>query len=256
MTTSMELVGHVEDRASGRGPVHLRWLEGDVVRRWPETAWEASVLDVGAAWARALTRVLSSPDERARITLGEERAYAELRRDGEQLHCVLGEQRWSGEVDAQDLTLSVVTLLRATLLAYDLRGLAPDERRREAREVLAVLVTAQASRPAPVRARLTETNRRDDERRARLEAAAVASVWCVRAFDEGGPIEIPVRGVFDELVVGEWLHLEWMDERAWWMRLGDMRVSVSVNAPDDVRVDVERGHHATVNGKTTMPREG
>jgi len=33
---------------------------------------------------------------------------------------------------------------------------------------------------------------------------------------------------FDELVVGNWLHLEWMHGRTWWLRLGDASIYVTV----------------------------
>ncbi|MFO0684398.1 MAG: hypothetical protein U0234_20260 [Sandaracinus sp.] len=252
MTTSMELVGHLEDRATGRGLVHLRWVEDEGVRRWPSATWEAGVLEVGAEWARALVQLHAGAIEVVQVTLGGASGAVALRREADGVRCVLGADGWSGEVDVQDLSLSVITLLRGALFAYDVRSLAPDALRREARAALDALERAErTARPVDLFVRRSERDRADRDLRARLEMAAVASRWRVQCYDGEESIALPVRGAFDELVVGGWLHIEWMDDRAWWMRLGDMRVWITVNAPDDVRVDVERGHHSAVNGETT-----
>lgn len=42
--------------------------------------------------------------------------------------------------------------------------------------------------------------------------------------------ELENRGVFDELVVDDWLHIEQMDERSYWMRIGRDRVYVTFDA--------------------------
>ena len=47
-------------------------------------------------------------------------------------------------------------------------------------------------------------------------------------------------GVFDELVVDDWLHLEQMDDNTWWMRLGDARIGIKVLPDGRVEVSVER----------------
>ncbi|MBN8469456.1 hypothetical protein JYJ95_23390 [Corallococcus exiguus] len=60
------------------------------------------------------------------------------------------------------------------------------------------------------------------------------------------------EGVFDELVVDHWLHLEQLDEREWWMRVGDARLLVRVESSGDVRVDGERGCYAPILGITTQ----
>jgi hypothetical protein len=55
--------------------------------------------------------------------------------------------------------------------------------------------------------------------------ARPGKTWRVGARDEGDrPIAVPVTPVFDELVVDPWLHAEWMDERRWWLRVGDARI--------------------------------
>ncbi len=45
---------------------------------------------------------------------------------------------------------------------------------------------------------------------------------------------------FDELVVGEWFHMEQMDDRFWWMRIGDVTVHVRIPARGKPVVSVER----------------
>ena len=45
--------------------------------------------------------------------------------------------------------------------------------------------------------------------------------WRLLAHEDGEPLEITNRGLFDELVVDGWLHIENLDPRRWWMRLGD-----------------------------------
>lgn len=45
---------------------------------------------------------------------------------------------------------------------------------------------------------------------------------------------------FDELVVGQWLHVEQMDDSTWWMNIGGVTVHASVDPegrPTLVRVD-------------------
>lgn len=49
------------------------------------------------------------------------------------------------------------------------------------------------------------------------------------------------EGVFDELVIDDWLHLEQMDERSWWMRVGDARINIVVHESRRVEVSIERG---------------
>jgi hypothetical protein len=43
-----------------------------------------------------------------------------------------------------------------------------------------------------------------------------------------GPIQIHGGDVFDELVVDGWLHLEQMNCRDWWMRVGEHTIWVTV----------------------------
>ncbi|RKH04584.1 hypothetical protein D7X32_10570 [Corallococcus carmarthensis] len=64
-------------------------------------------------------------------------------------------------------------------------------------------------------------------------------------------MDVKNEGVFDELVVDHWLHIEQFGEREWWMRVGDARILVLVQSSGDVRVDVERGFYAPNLGTTT-----
>lgn len=48
---------------------------------------------------------------------------------------------------------------------------------------------------------------------------------------------------FDELVVGDWLHIEQLDSRVWWMRVGDARIDVTIPAEGPVEVRVMRGEY-------------
>ncbi len=45
---------------------------------------------------------------------------------------------------------------------------------------------------------------------------------------------------FDELVVGDWFHIERMDKNVWWMRVGDARIMVSTPAKGSPTVTIER----------------
>ena len=77
------------------------------------------------------------------------------------------------------------------------------------------------------------------------------AVWRLLAHEEEGPVEITNRGLFDELVVDSWFHMEKMDSHRWWLRLGDADVRVEIGATGDVRVDIERGAYAEVSGTTS-----
>ncbi|MBO6934706.1 MAG: hypothetical protein JJ863_07020 [Deltaproteobacteria bacterium] len=74
--------------------------------------------------------------------------------------------------------------------------------------------------------------------------------WRVLAHDGGEEIALKDRGVFDELVVDHWLHIEQMEERRWWMRVGDVMVMVRVHPDGAVVVDVERGVYGERRGAT------
>jgi hypothetical protein len=63
-------------------------------------------------------------------------------------------------------------------------------------------------------------------------------------------INVQDSGDFDELVLDEWLHLERMNAREWWMRLGDVYVWVTVGRDGKAKVNVRRGEYHEANGYT------
>jgi len=68
--------------------------------------------------------------------------------------------------------------------------------------------------------------------------------WRILARDGERDVKLANEGVFDELVIDEWLHLEQMDDRKWWMRLGDARLDIEVQADGTAKVSIERGVYA------------
>jgi hypothetical protein len=48
------------------------------------------------------------------------------------------------------------------------------------------------------------------------------------------------EGVLDELVVDDWLHLEQMDTRAWWMRVGDYTLDIYIEKDGTAKVLVQK----------------
>lgn len=76
------------------------------------------------------------------------------------------------------------------------------------------------------------------------------SEWRVQARDGDRKIALSNEGIFDELVVDHWLHVEQLDERIWWMRVGDARLQVSIAKDGAVTVDVQRGFYDDVLGRT------
>lgn len=66
--------------------------------------------------------------------------------------------------------------------------------------------------------------------------------WRILAWDESDPdvgtVEQEYDGTesvrFDELVIDDWFHLEQMDERIWWMCVGDLHINIRIR-PDGRR---------------------
>lgn len=48
------------------------------------------------------------------------------------------------------------------------------------------------------------------------------------------------EGIFDELVVDDWLHIEQMDTNVWWMRVGDARIVVRLKKGHRPMVTIDR----------------
>lgn len=53
--------------------------------------------------------------------------------------------------------------------------------------------------------------------------------WSVQSRGETGPIVHDGEGLFDELWVDDWLHIEEMEDGLWWMRVGDAKILVEVD---------------------------
>lgn len=75
--------------------------------------------------------------------------------------------------------------------------------------------------------------------------------WRVTEREGAEKIEHVGRWTFDELTVEPWLHVEQLEERVWWMRVGDARVSISLDPDGQVTVDMQRGFYGEVRGTTS-----
>lgn len=65
--------------------------------------------------------------------------------------------------------------------------------------------------------------------------------WRVLAHPKDGPpFEARDQGIFDELVVDHWLHIEQTSARSWWMQLGPLRINVTLRADGKVDLLLER----------------
>ena len=64
---------------------------------------------------------------------------------------------------------------------------------------------------------------------------------------------LPELCEFDELVIDDWLHLEQMDTRSYWMSLGDAWIWISIPAKGDPIVTIRRGEYGPVKGETEVP---
>jgi hypothetical protein len=77
----------------------------------------------------------------------------------------------------------------------------------------------------------------------------------VRATD-GTRVVHTLEGELDEVTVDPWLHVEQLDDDAWYLRVGDVRIGVTVEPNGSVGVDVERGFYAAVQGRTSGHGQG
>lgn len=78
--------------------------------------------------------------------------------------------------------------------------------------------------------------------------ATSGAVWRILASElekEG----IENKGIFDEFVLDDWLHIESMSDNEWWLRIGDARIWVTVG-DTGTRVDISRGCYDEINGDT------
>ena len=68
------------------------------------------------------------------------------------------------------------------------------------------------------------------------------SDWRVLAQDSTGTVERHQCSVeFDELVVGEWFHIERMENRGWWMCIGDVHLFAKIGKDGKATVTVTEG---------------
>lgn len=86
--------------------------------------------------------------------------------------------------------------------------------------------------------------------RRRAVSGARWSVLAARS--DGTRVELENEGLLDEVVLDEWLHLESLDKRTWWLRIGDARVVVVVDDPTLPEVHVQRGSYGRARGTTDV----
>lgn len=67
------------------------------------------------------------------------------------------------------------------------------------------------------------------------------SSWRVEARLGENKFVVSDHGTFDELVVDQWLHIEQLGDRTWWMKVGDVRLEVEILADGKASVSVHRG---------------
>ncbi|WP_437966771.1 hypothetical protein WMF04_45595 [Sorangium sp. So ce260] len=86
----------------------------------------------------------------------------------------------------------------------------------------------------------------------RQRTPTVGSMWRVLAYRGAERVEVEGEGVFDELVVDDWIHLEQMDDDVWWLRIGDARVTITVALGQQPTVDVCRSFYAPQKGTSSV----
>lgn len=70
--------------------------------------------------------------------------------------------------------------------------------------------------------------------------------WRLLAHQESGDLSIENEGLFDELVLDHWFHMERMQGRLWWLRVGDARLLVELHEDGSAELKVERGFYEEV----------
>lgn len=66
------------------------------------------------------------------------------------------------------------------------------------------------------------------------------STWRILAKDGDREFAAKNEGIFDELVIDHWFHLEQMTDDTWWIRVGDARIDIEVRPDGSAEVSVER----------------
>jgi hypothetical protein len=72
------------------------------------------------------------------------------------------------------------------------------------------------------------------------QRAKPGSRWRILARDGEREVSAQDDGVFDELVIDDWLHIEQMDDNTWWMRVADARIDIRVLPNGQAEVAIER----------------
>lgn len=71
--------------------------------------------------------------------------------------------------------------------------------------------------------------------------------WRLLAHREiGEDLSVENEGLFDELILDHWFHLERMEERLWWLRVGDARLLVELHEDGSAELKIERGFYEDV----------
>ena len=81
--------------------------------------------------------------------------------------------------------------------------------------------------------------------------------WRVLAWrKDGSKVDVQNDGQFDELVLEDVLHLEQMDNRNWWMRLGDAAIYIRVPAKGKPKIIIGFGDQAHPGNETDWEIRG
>jgi len=75
--------------------------------------------------------------------------------------------------------------------------------------------------------------------------------WALQAISPNATFNVGNEGIFDELVVDDWLHIEQMEERCWWMRIGDADLMIHIEEDGRPCVNIQRGVHGKRYGATS-----
>jgi hypothetical protein len=64
-------------------------------------------------------------------------------------------------------------------------------------------------------------------------------------------VNVEDAGELDELVLDKWFHIERMDNRAWWLRIGDANVWAHIGPDGRAMISIARGDYDGLGGWTT-----
>jgi hypothetical protein len=98
------------------------------------------------------------------------------------------------------------------------------------------------------------------QRKPRAKRPVPGAHWRVLAESTTGETSADVRdaGVFDELVVDAWLHIEQMSARSYWMQLGPLRIWITLKPDGSLDMSLERDYpqkgSVTVRGDIAKPQ--